>query len=110
MACNIKMRGSPRLEIREVWPPASPGGSPALSMARQDLPLLQGCWAGVAAVAAQPGNAMFQCSYAGDLPKQIKLKKLAKLKTLDTKPGEPARGQLASECLLRSPFPQLPRC
>lgn len=25
---------------------------------------------------------------AGDLPKQVKVKKLAKLKTLDTKPGE----------------------
>lgn len=29
-----------------------------------------------------------QCLSAGDLPKQVKVKKLAKLKTLDTKPGK----------------------
>ena len=28
------------------------------------------------------------CLFIGDLPKQIKVKKLAKLKTLDTKPGK----------------------
>uniref|UniRef100_A0A8C6YF66 DENN domain containing 6B n=1 Tax=Naja naja TaxID=35670 RepID=A0A8C6YF66_NAJNA len=34
---------------------------------------------------------------AGDLPKQVKLKKLAKLKTLDTKPGEPPADPLPAQ-------------
>lgn len=29
-----------------------------------------------------------RCCSTGDLPKQVKVKKLAKLKTLDTKPGK----------------------
>lgn len=44
------------------------------------------------ALAVQPGTAVFSYFHAGDLPKQVKLKKLAKLKTLDTKPGEPPAG------------------
>lgn len=36
---------------------------------------------------------------AGDLPKQVKIKKLAKLKTLDTKPGTQ---EIALVCLMQN--------
>ncbi|NXO75594.1 DEN6B protein, partial [Sitta europaea] len=52
--------------------------------------LSQGVWAGCAQVRGPSrGGQSLDCplGVTGDLPKQVKVKKLAKLKTLDTKPG-----------------------